>query len=64
MKKRESYWEFKSPDTPEFHDLPAGTFAGTEAGWNSLSPGYRRAIWSETTKRRDKDTQPDNTPAA
>ncbi|TBY60177.1 hypothetical protein E0H46_31920 [Rhizobium leguminosarum bv. viciae] len=55
MKKQESYWSFKATDTPEFSDLPAGTFAGTEAGWNSLSPGYRRAIWREATKTIAKE---------
>jgi hypothetical protein len=55
MKKQESYWSFRAPDTPEFSDLPEGTFAGTEQGWNSLSPGYRRTIWGEATKRRDRE---------
>ena len=55
MKKQEPYWSFRAPDTPEFSDLPEGTFAGTEQGWNSLSPGYRRAIWSEATKRQRRE---------
>lgn len=53
MKKQESYWTYKAPDTPEFQDLPAGAFAGTEQGWNSLSPGYRREIYKSAIKRLD-----------
>lgn len=51
MRKQEDYWSFRAPDTPEFSDLPAGTFAGTEAGWNSLSPGYRREIYRSALKK-------------
>lgn len=54
MRKQEGYWSFRAPDTPELSDLPAGTFAGTEDGWNSLSPGYRRTIWREATRRSEK----------
>jgi hypothetical protein len=55
MKKQESYWSFQAPDTPEFSDLPEGIFSGSEQGWNSLSPGYRRTIWSEATKRQKRE---------
>lgn len=55
MKKQESYWTYKAPDTPEFSDLPPGAFAGTEQGWNSLSPGYRREIYKSAMKRLDKN---------
>lgn len=50
MKKQEGYWSFKAPDTPEFSDLPQGAFGGTEAGWSSLSPGYRREIYRSAIK--------------
>lgn len=52
MREQEAYWTFKSPPTPEFSDLPAGAFGGTEAGWNSLSPGYRREIYRSAMKRQ------------
>lgn len=51
MRKQESYWAFRASDIPELADLPEGTFAGTEAGWNSLSPGYRREIYRSATKK-------------
>lgn len=51
MRKQESYWSFRTSDIPELSDLPAGTFAGTEAGWDSLSPGYRREIYRSTLKK-------------
>jgi predicted Fe-S protein YdhL (DUF1289 family) len=54
MKQPESYWLFKAPPTPELCDLPAGTFSGDERAWESLSPGYRRTIWQEAVKRRDR----------
>lgn len=53
MRTHENYWGFRAPDTPEFGDLPAGTFAGTEAEWNSLSPGYRREIYRSALKQVD-----------
>lgn len=51
MKKQESYWTYKTPDTPEFEDLPEGAFAGTKEGWQSLSPGYRREIYRSAMKK-------------
>lgn len=58
MKKQETYWSFKAPDLPELSDLPQGTFAGTEAGWNSLSPGYRREIHRSAVKRASPQPLP------
>lgn len=51
MRKQEDYWSFRAPDTPELSDLPKGAFAGTAAGWNSLSPGYRRDIYRSAAKK-------------
>lgn len=48
MREQEKYWARKSPPTPEFRDLPPGTMVETGRGFDSLSPGYRRAIWRET----------------
>ena len=47
----ESYWTYKAPPTPNFCDLPAGTFAGDENGWMSLAPGFRREIYRDAMKR-------------
>jgi len=47
MRLQESYWMRKSPPTPEARDLPAGTISEAGRGFDSLSPGYRRAIWRE-----------------
>lgn len=55
MKRQEVYWTYRAPDTPEFKDLPEGTFAGTEEGWNSLSPGYRREIYRSAIKKVQKE---------
>lgn len=52
MREQETYWTFKAPPTPEFSDLPTGAFVGTEKGWNSLSPGYRREIYRSAMKRQ------------
>ena len=54
MRQQESYWTYKGSATPEFCDLPDGAFAGTEAGWNGLSPGFRRTIWREALIREAK----------
>ena len=59
MRKQEPYWQrsgqsrrgSQSPATPDLRDLPAGTFAGDEQSWNSLSPSYRRAIWRDAIIR-------------
>lgn len=51
MKAKESYWTYKAPPVPEFHDLPPGSFAGTEKGFNSLSPGMRREIYRSAMKK-------------
>lgn len=51
MKKQAAYWTYKAPPTPELRDLPPGTFKGTEAGWNSLTPGMRREIYRSAMKR-------------
>ena len=51
MRKQEPYWQRRSPATPGLRDLPAGTFAGDEQSWNSLSPSYRRAIWRDAIIR-------------
>jgi len=55
MRKQESYWGFRAPDTPELADLPEGIFAGTEEGWASLPPGYRRTILREAKKRIERE---------
>lgn len=51
MKKKENYWTYKAPDIPEYSDLPEGAFAGTEQGFNSLSPGMRREIYRSAMKK-------------
>lgn len=55
MKKQESYWTYKAPDTPEFSDLPEGAFVGDEQGFNSLSPGMRREIYRNAMKKIEKN---------
>lgn len=47
MREHETYWSRKSPPIPEFRDLPPGTMVEAGRGFDSLSPGYRRAIWRE-----------------
>lgn len=49
-----SYWTYRSPPTPELHDLPPGTFKGDERAWHQLSPGMRRTIWQEALRRQEK----------
>lgn len=51
MREPETYWAYKQPPIPEVTDLPSGVFSGDENAWCSLSPGMRRAIWREATKR-------------
>lgn len=55
MKQGEKYWAFAQPPIPELRDLPPGVFAGDERAWESLSPGYRRTIWREATKRIERE---------
>ena len=52
MIQQETYWTYKTPPTPELSDLPPGSFAGTEQGFNSLSPGMRREIYRSAMKRQ------------
>lgn len=54
MRGCEKYWTYRAPDTPEFHEIPDGAFAGDEKQWNSLSPGFRRTIVSEFLKRQER----------
>lgn len=55
MKKQERYWLYRAAnDTPELHDLPEGTFAGTEEQFNSFSPGMRREIYRSAMKKIQK----------
>ncbi len=55
MRKQEAYWTYcASEDMPELSDLPEGTFSGTEAQWNSLSPGFRREIYREAMRRQKR----------
>lgn len=54
MKEKERYWTYKAPPVPEFSDLPPGTFAGNEQGFNSLSPGMRREIYKNSMKKIEK----------
>lgn len=51
MLEQEKYWTRNGPPTPEEKDLPAGTFRSDGRGWESLSPGMRRAIWREAVHR-------------
>jgi hypothetical protein len=51
MLEQEKYWTRKGPPIPEEKDLPAGTFRGVGRGWESLSPGMRREIWRDATRR-------------
>ncbi len=52
MREPERYWAYKQPPIPEVTDLPPGVFKGDEKAWCSLSPGMRRTIWREATKRQ------------
>lgn len=51
MKAQATYWTREAPPTPELSDLPPGTFAGDATAWQSLSPGYRRAIYTDAVRR-------------
>jgi len=44
MKPQAPYWTRKAPPIPEVHDLPPGTFNGTQEQFEQLSPGMRREI--------------------
>lgn len=55
----ESYWTYKSSfPTPSFDALPSGCFHGTQAQFESLSPGMRREILRDF-RRRGKETYAD-----
>lgn len=58
MRKQEKYWGYRAPDTPEFKDLPDGMFSGSEQGWETLSPGYRREIYRSYLKRKESFDAP------
>lgn len=55
MREPETYWAYKQPPIPEVSDLPPGVFKGDENSWCSLSPGMRRTIWREATKRQERE---------
>lgn len=55
MKQPEKYWAYPQPPIPEVSDLPPGVFNGDERAWGSLSPGMRRTIWREATKRVEQE---------
>lgn len=55
MREPETYWAYRQPPIPEVTDLPPGVFNGDEKSWCSLSPGMRRTIWREATKRIERD---------
>lgn len=57
MRAPETYWAYKQPPIPEVKDLPQGVFSGDEKAWCSLSPGMRRTIWREATKRENSQKQ-------
>jgi hypothetical protein len=41
----EAYWTYQAATpTPTVNDLPAGAFKGTQAQFETLSPGMRREI--------------------
>ncbi len=54
MKAQENYWTYRAAsDTPDLRDLPPDTFAGDEAAWHKLSPGFRREIYRYAIKRAE-----------
>jgi predicted Fe-S protein YdhL (DUF1289 family) len=55
MREPEKYWAYAQPPIPEVSDLPPGVFNGDEKSWCSLSPGMRRTIWREATKRIERE---------
>ena len=55
MRPAEPYWMRKGPPIPEARDLPHGAFNGTESGFGSLSPGYRREIWRDAILREARE---------
>lgn len=47
-----SFWSYQaSSPTPSIHDLPEGTFKGTQREWESLSPGMRREIARQASQK-------------
>lgn len=54
----EPYWSYKAPETPTVADLPPGAFAGTQADFESLSPGMRREIARSAKRRPSEQPEP------
>ena len=47
-----SYWTYQPCEpTPTVDDLPPGAFAGTQAEFETLTPGMRREIARSARKR-------------
>ena len=45
------FWTYKAPPTPQ---EPPPDCAMTQEEWVQLSPGYRRAIWSDFERMEKK----------
>lgn len=45
MKTPKSFWTYQAAtETPDYSELPEGTFHGSRAQWEAFSPGMRREI--------------------
>lgn len=55
---QESYWTAKAGPTPTVNELPPGAFKGTQAEFESLSPGIRREI-ARTAEKMAAKTVPE-----
>jgi hypothetical protein len=52
MRPHEDFWTYHpESETPDFDQIPAGTFAGTRKDWESLTPGMRREIVRQACRR-------------
>lgn len=51
MTKQKSFWTYHAATkTPDYDDLPSGTFNGSREDWESFSPGMRREIVRSANK--------------
>lgn len=57
MKEQEKYWTYRIGPIPEVKDLPKGAFAGTEADFQKLSPGFRREILRAALKIKEREAK-------
>lgn len=52
----ERYWTYQAGSpTPAYVQVPVEVFRGTQAQWEALSPGMRREIVREFTKRKQRE---------